>query len=340
MEGTAFFPVGVVDGKSKLCRCLESGLPVFSRDVGTAGEKGFFACGYEHFVGSLYKKPYMKNCYEVLQFNLPTKLFFDFDMYVGDDFDSDKAHFETFFKDFLRHVVKDIGERWGVGSGPKYITLDASTPTKLSRHVIFDFFLFNMQHVKDYVDYLTGNFDGDCTRVVDLSIYTNNRSFRLVYSSKMGKDNSLLPFQTQDVSYSEILVMESMVQARAPDHYSGRWNYLRGEIHSFYPPRGQKRQRGAVTSLSILPEESVSNYGQVRDFIESLGGNIRSARRDGTFVNFIVSSLVCPWIGRVHKHNNTFFTINTSVWTGWFKCADQDCPALHYKKTNLIWTLT
>lgn len=322
MEGTAYFPVN--NGKSKLTQCLESGLPVFSRDVGSDGTKSFFACGYEHFVNVLYRKPYMRHTYEVIQSSLPTKVFFDLDCYTGD--------LEIQVEELIKVVKKDMAERWG--EEVQCHVLDASTPKKQSKHIIFDIFLPNMQVVKEYVLHILalGDFEA-----ADKSVYTNNRSFRLAYSTKMGQNNPLLP-QGPPGDYDPEVVMKTMVQVKPPDHYMGRWKNLPKTQVSFRSGANLKRTY-ISGGFGVNVQDSIENIDLVKKYIESLGGSIRSARVENEFVYFIVGAIKCPWKGECHKHNNTYFTINKKTWQGWFKCADGDCPQVIYKKTNLIWSI-
>lgn len=325
MEGTAFFPTGDVQGKTKLFQCIESGLPVFSRDVGADGKKAFFACGYEYFVETLYRKPHMRHSYEVLQGTLPTKIFFDLDCYTGNGVD-----FENQFKCFLGVVKRDVEERWG--EGVECHVLDASTTKKYSKHVIFDIFLPSIHNVKEYVEYLLtlGSFT-----VVDTSVYTNNRSFRLAYSTKMGHENPLL-LEGASLTYDPINVIKTMVQVRPNEHYIGKWKHLPKKVVSFTTKLKRKTISGG---FGVNVEDSVSNIDNVKLFINSLGGVIKSARVENEYVYFIVGSLKCPWNGKCHKNNNTYFTINTITWNSWFKCSDEECPSIVYKKTNLLWTI-
>jgi hypothetical protein len=336
MEGTAFFP-SYVEGMSKLVQCIHSELPVFSRDCGEGGEKSFFSCGYLHFVDTVYRKPYNRHLYEVLQWEKPTKLYFDFDKYVDEQ--TDKEAFESLVQRFVSHVSKDIMERFSYDVAPGVTLMDASTDKKLSKHVVFQFYLTDIPTVKAYYDYLVGSFsfsDPDEAAIIDDGVYTRNRSFRLVYSSKFGKSNPLLI--NGKTEYCPTDVVTSMIQIRAEPHYRGPYRPLVvGQIHHFTGAGGaRKRPRAGDSATSQYVPPSDLPEGVV-DYIKTRGGTLRSGQREDNFLSFIVGGMHCPWVGRVHKSNNTFFTINTTSGMSWLRCSDTDCPNMHYCRVSLKW---
>ena len=54
--------------------------------------------------------------------------------------------------------------------------------------------------------------------VVDLGVYTRNRSFRLYLSSKAGKDATLLPTGTDPLCYSQL---QQKLESIGDVHYLG-----------------------------------------------------------------------------------------------------------------------
>lgn len=97
------------------------------------------------------------------------------------------------FHSFLGLVVQDSN----------FLTLDSSTDTKFSAHVVVHLpqqrLFTNHIHLKEFVDQLTTKMlsQNKClvmkenekqTYLCDTSVYTKNRNFRLYYSSKQGKD--------------------------------------------------------------------------------------------------------------------------------------------------------
>jgi hypothetical protein len=198
-----------------------------------------------------------------------------------------------------------------------------------------------MDSVKRYFEYLKSTFNfehqGD-VEVIDGAVYTRNRSFRLLYSSKFGKSNAL-KIPGRPPGYSPRDVARSLIQVMAPPHYRGPLRWARGEVHTFCegtPPGGKrKRGEGGVGVGAYIPPTQVPEG--VQYYIKERGGILRGGRLSGNFMSYIVSGLKCPWIGDKHKNNNTYFTINMQTGNSWLRCADEDCKPMHYCKLNLKW---
>ncbi len=77
----------------------------------------------------------------------------------------------------------------GISPVPTPITVDATTPTKFSRHLVYPIWMTNPQHLRALVKHIPG---------LDLAPYCSakNRTckfLRMPYSEKIGKGNPLLP---------------------------------------------------------------------------------------------------------------------------------------------------
>ena len=103
-KSAAYFPK-FDKNKSKLALCIDKNLPIFSMDLDKSGAKTFFCCGFEYFVNHLYKKNNYRNCYEVLQFNKPSKIYLDFDCLSED---CTRKKFDGDFQDFMNILVFQI----------------------------------------------------------------------------------------------------------------------------------------------------------------------------------------------------------------------------------------
>jgi hypothetical protein len=345
---SAFYP-GYCARKSKLGVCLDTLCPVFSRDLGEGGAKTFFACGYELFCTRLYRKPALRNVYEVLQFHKPTKVYFDFDYYLTSDEGREQAlvWFELTMFHFLDHVKALLAERFGLlPTEIKLYILDASSMSKLSSHVIVDIVLANVPAVKAFFDHALSTFPDEAAirRIVDPLVYTRNRSFRLIYSTKMGKANPLLLRGAREDAYNPQHVFDTLIQAVVPRHYAGPLASEPHVVRAFVSDTPNKRRRvneNEIPNASHvdLDEEDCPVGAGLKSYLSDLGGIVRSASQNGPFLSLIVSGTVCPWVGKLHKNNNAFYTVNTKTWVGWFKCSDGDCPRAHYLKSSLHWAL-
>lgn len=296
-----FFPNFSDNTLSPFNQCINSGLPVFARDVNENNSKTYFACGYQYFCQQLYtnEKRY-RNIYEVLQADTPTKIFFDFDSYNV----THHRHIEDAIMAFIKGVVvPEVQRRWSVE--PKVHYLTACTTTKVSYHVIVDIFLKDIQHVASFIRDLPG--PPEC---LDDSIYTKNRCFRLLHSYKFGKskESSLRMLVEPDTP-----LLDTFVQARTDEHVYEYSNVRKDATKKSYG------------SSSV-------NDTVIDKFVKLFGEDVRVVSKKGSanFDYFIVCGMICPWSGRRHRGNHTFMTINKETMKGWFTCADPECPKAPY----------
>jgi len=339
-KASAFFPKRSAT-KSKLLACIETNLPVFSQDLSEDGSKTFFCCGYEYFCNVLYKRENMRSVYEVFKFNKPTKIYLDFDKHTSE---ISKEVFEAGFCAFMNVMVDTLQETYDnlLDMNIPCVTLDASTEKKFSRHVILQVTMVDVSTVKEFVEYVLSKCPCDS---VDTTVYTRNRSFRLLYSSKLGKNAPLRILGTVKNAHTEYNadhVFMCMIQGILPTHYLGklRMDNTAYEVRSFFKPdqsRKRKRSGDFYIPSDHVPTDEIP-VGIV-SYINENSGKIRSAKREGDFLSLIVSGTYCPYIKGYHKHNNAYFTICTISRVGWWKCADTDCPQMNYDKSNLDWAI-
>jgi hypothetical protein len=332
-KSTTFYPLSRKDhptGQSPQYQCIETGLPVFARDIDTTCKKTYMACGYEHFCFKHYTKhnDRTRHMYELLQELKPTKIYCDFDHENVADADDFKRSIEQ----FIKAVLKTLPERCRGLEGvvvPFYI-LEASTSSKLSRHVIFECYLENIPTVKAFIDFVLTTCP--CP-YLDTKVYTRNRCFRLLYSYKYGKSQDSALTICGDSTYNPLFVFKTMIQARFTPHYHGALSVMEGELNStVYHVNLTTRVKGSVNGYSghcatnVPPglDEFISEFGE-KGLHNHVGGVLLSCKENETFITCIVGGLRCPWAGRVHKSNNTYFTICKSSLKGWFNCSDLEC---------------
>lgn len=314
-------------------QCINSGLPVFSVDLDVKGTKKFIACGYQYFCESLYNKAANKHHYELLQYDKPTKIYMDFD-----DSEGDPTFWDQVYK-FVAVLLQLIENKYNVSNVPVYI-LDGTSSTKQSTHVIVEFFLSNISMVKDMISVVALSQKCD---FIDMSVYSRNRSFRLLYSKKFGKDDSsvLRVKGEEDSPYDPALVFRTMIQAFVPPHYTGvekSWvQDLCRTVYAFYPPKDIQKllgeNGGSKYNYSML--SSAPQF--LDDFVRQLGGSILSLRESDICISGIVGGIKCPWKGEEHKNNNQYMTVMKKNLHGWFECADPDCPGAPYYEFDGRW---
>lgn len=320
-------------------QCLSTDLPVFSRDVNDKGAKSFVSCGYEHFIMSYYKSRKTRHLYELLQFKKPTKVYFDVDISASNVADTTQSSFDAMLV-LLREFTKS---KLSVEEPHLYV-LDATTDRKFSKHIIIDVFLQDVENVSMFVsDFFSKHRDAnDIVQFIDTSVYTRNRSFRLIHSAKYGKTNTF-KLDGND-AYSEADVCNTMIQNYFPMSYSGKLKKLvpsnanvfsiKTYVSSDSSSSGQslKRQREDTVHESLHSSELPDD---LNDFFTRRSYTVRSVRKhlDKDVIDLIIGGAKCPWVNGHHKHNNQYFTITNGV--GWWKCADPDCRRIRYGAVNM-----
>ena len=278
-----------------LNECINSNLPVFSRDIGKNGEKAFFVCEYNYFIKKYYKNLKQKHVYEVVQFDKPTKLFIDFDC--------KKINKVQEFNIEINNVIDDVKQKCIhlFNVCPEFIILDSTSNNKLSKHLIFDIVFQNVAQIKAFI------FENlNETKFLDKGIYTRNRSFRLVFSSKKEKNIKLLPLN-QSSDYNESVVKNTLLQFIPHNFNIYEYNFEN------------------LQSVKLLNNCIPNNNTCV------IGTEV-STKESEEFIHVILKNMYCPFSQKIHKSNNTYYTTIKKTGLSWFKCADPECPPIMFGK--------
>lgn len=297
-----FFP-HTNDTESPYMQCIKTDLPVFARDVNEFGSKTYFASGYNYFMEKLASR--YSHLYELLRDNVPTKIFFDFDLADV----SNKENFVIGINMFVNtKVLPAIESHWRPGFVPRVHYLTACTSTKLSYHVIVDFFLPDVYHVEGFIKDLH-----PVPEYLDMSVYgKKNQCFRLLHSYKFGKSEESALRHVDPNCQSTI--MDTMIQTHKDEKV---YDYS----HATQP---RSRRNSDTYSIDVDVDKFLKQYGE----------EVRASTKSGneSFDRFIVLGMICPHVKRRHVHNNTYLTINKQTMKGWFVCADKECPDTHYEE--------
>ncbi|PAV65596.1 hypothetical protein WR25_12295 [Diploscapter pachys] len=350
-----------------------------------------------------YSAKYVKrHFYELIQENFPCRLYFDLEFEkIEANKDLDQM---TVYNHFLQTTIEVVKEFFKVDLEKKnFLTLDSSTTVKFSCHVIVHFpdgklfpantSLKPLVEILNYrltssADFKIFNSDGKQITVVDISVYSKNRLFRLFLSSKLGKD-AVLKLAAYCEKYDktpsdEKIFYDSLV---IPDKYD-RFSIVRmpdlqpvldevrkaefmkkmEEDENEWPPivvnnlapKSYKEDPDAavlgpednqpVAQPPIGPIRDYSNdfeersmpspFPEIDDFIYGIlrsfnpNAHIYKYRliKDNIFsdkyfsiVYYPLGIRYCYNIGREHKSNNTWWTVNFNNRTFFQKCFDQDC---------------
>jgi hypothetical protein len=280
------------------------------------------------------------NChlYEVLQYTKPTKLFIDVDRASGPEEGKLFTDALAMFVSFLERST--AASTATAASTVQYIVLDSSTPIKFSRHVIFNVMCANVQSVQKVIAEMSmfANY------VVDMTVYTRNRCFRLPYSSKRGRGVRLLPLgggSDEVVTYDSSVLGCSLIQ-HVSTKFSSFSQLLRFEQQEIENDKGKDIEDDVPVVRSC--EQNRGTTSELPDFIKDVLGQLRvnalstaSFYAESRFLSVVVGGKYCPWKGGVHKSNNSFFTVDFKKKRSWFTCADPECPRLRFSEFDMTW---
>eukprot|EP00943_MAST-04B_sp_MAST-4B-sp1_P009102 g9102.t1 len=194
---------------------------IFSQELASTGKRTFISCSIStFFYAYLNIPPRQRHYYEIIRQNSPCRLYFDCEFYKEFNPTVDGNGMINLF---IRYVATALQSYFGIMvSLENFLDLDSSTDKKCSHHIVVhlpenQLFLNNI-HVGNFVSTIANDCKplsrlcstrrqeniygselwvhgkkGDLCFFSDLAVYTKNRAFRLVYSSKFSKDTILLP---------------------------------------------------------------------------------------------------------------------------------------------------
>lgn len=157
----------------------------------------------------LESSPLELHWYEVIRDNRACHLYFDLEYALGDGLNED-VQGERLVDQLLHHVAELFQRNWNLQLDLQrhVYELDSSSPTKFSRHIIFNipgYAFANNAAAGQFVAQVlaTAGSDLDVAKglspetqlvsFVDSAVYSRNRHFRMVYSCKGGKSAVLRP---------------------------------------------------------------------------------------------------------------------------------------------------
>ena len=249
------------------------GQKIYAQCVNKTGSKRFFAATYDEMWERMQDGP--RNYSEVIK-DAPCHLFFDFD---DGDVHAAWAQIEPFLNQKLDRLGLDY----------THVLLDSSDDVKQSLHVVTVCNKFLVGSPKQ-IPYFFCEFVEECAEVdlstIDGKIYTRNRCFRMLGSSKFGSNRVL----------------------------KGKWN-KRHWINTLVQPNDDLE---VYKQWAPPMTRTVRSCGGESDFppcaIKAL--NWIGARRNyrwrfsltWTFFGHLEKT-VCPFENRVHSHNNIWFLL-------------------------------
>ncbi|ONM56961.1 DNA primases [Zea mays] len=312
----------------------------------------------------------IRHHYEVIQEASPCHIYFDleFDTRLNKKRDTDEM------VDILIAVVfSALRDKYSIEGHEEWITeLDSSTEEKFSRHLIIripKIAFKDNSHVGAFVCEVcsqiaaqrTTNHDLDKLYItkeissgpvdrlfMDTAVYSRNRCFRLVFSSKSGKKSFLVPtkrFKCQELNDKDVF-MESLIcrlddncekllickldlECKKTLHFDSEisMSQIQGRSYRHRIATYQNDFSHAYTcGKSPFPPldgfiESIASFGNV-------SGKIRSwfwFSQESLIIYNMLRSRYCENIGREHKGNHVFYIVDFQRAAYYQKCHDPDC---------------
>lgn len=280
--------------------------------------------------------------YEVIRENHACRLYFDLEYLQKWNTDKNANQMVQTLIDMVAQVSGKNIRRDSV------VELDSTSERKFSRHVIFRQVLFcdNEQmgcFVRDVVERIIENDENmmmvkkgeACEKVpyVDLGVYTKNRCFRLIASSKFGKKQRLLPLgekQEDRIAISSQQFMDALVCCVSADE----------ELMGIRSAKEMKNGRNLLASSSngqrFAGEVDVavnSDLPKLDAYVMSIickdGGGIYRVTKfaESGHVMYAIKGGYkwCGNIGRHHKSNNVILVADVTRAKMFQKCFDPDC---------------
>lgn len=249
-------------------------------------------------------------------------------------------------------AVRAVAEVWGAKDSGSVVRLLSSTPVKFSVHLIFPALVFSSaKGLRFFVEEVEGRLSpvARSLGLVDMGVYTPNRCFRLVGSSKFGKTQRLLPekaYYATDgrVAFSEALFYDALVGVEgACDSFvdDGR-PAVEGEILPLRAPAVAEAEAEVEASLDAGvvcrggwddgEAKRWTNWPEVDRYIEGLicgrGGRVARVRCfQERWLSYTIKGewRFCARIGRHHKSNGIVLVVDVASGEVHQRCYDPDC---------------
>ncbi|KAI9193376.1 uncharacterized protein BJ171DRAFT_268853 [Polychytrium aggregatum] len=320
----------------------------FETDISNPGKRKFLATTYPHF-WEHYLTLDQRHYYEVIKEGMPCKLYFDLEFMTQDNPNLDH---ERVMATFIQLLLDELLNKFGIRCRPEHIVdLSSTTTSKFSRHIIVNLpgaVFQDNGHVGRFVSYLISRIheysqgNGETSVkfaelivkhpssgravFIDESVYSKNRNFRIIYSSKIGKSSPLLradkPALDQRIENETFkFFKESLVCAVEYDDDLRLLSFGESPVLRFPGPlSGRSNDAAQTTSSQPSPFPQIDEY--VLRSIQSR--NPRACFRSATYfpeskslVYAIGNDRFCFNIGRQHKSNGVYYvaSLNNGTFT-------------------------
>ena len=212
------------------------------------------------------------------------------------------------------------------------VVLKSCNGVKKSYHLIFKTAIFeNNKHCKIFIETflsrLTNEELGSISftttnnsrkSIIDVNVYSTNQNFRLLYSSKFGKNIPLVPVKDGYLIDSCDLFYDSLVSDKS---------YI---VNIHLPLVNNSTETPAVPRVSSVESKMQSDYPHIDRFVSSLLGNgyVRNVRtfenKGTTFKPMVMYNIqgvrYCDNVKREHRRNSIYYIADVSKQVVYQKC--------------------
>lgn len=265
----------------------------------------------------------------------------------------------------LHALAKVLRDRFAIFVSVKdFLVLESTSPTKFSYHVILhvpDGRLFENNVVcGELVDeahkrLATSEFceESIASEMIDMGVYTKNRAFRLLWSSKYGKTatfdvariNEFTPCDDFNTVSATKLFYNSLVCPLGV--YSAAWaeNVAKFLTVKLAPlkrkskgssPMKDSSTENIAAAIAPLETSDTSRFLKIDEWVLSLASSntvgTSACIRERVFIDetkklkyFMARNRFCRRIGRAHKSNNVIWTVDLRRKIAYQTCLDYDC---------------
>lgn len=317
----------------------------------TYGCKTYITGGIIPLVALITSHNYHQRCYfEVIPPETPVKLYFDIDHRGQVDLD-DYKRFETLFIDTVvrrlesEHYYKD----WETNCQPQI--LKSNGTEKHSVHYVFPVVFQNTALMREFVFKVIQDLkDEPFSKDIDAGVYTAWRNFRMVGNTKQGKANHLVLQDSTNNLFQQTLqcFVSVMRNKKSYKQHHPDLDYLFNCRRIITPTDTTqevclKRSATSLCGSCVIPDE----HKELVECIEKIEIEKRWPNHSfyRTFQQFngydFVDYIFCPGLpcpgnnGKAHKSNKTYFKIDISKGTVFYRCADPECSREPFQVTPI-----
>ncbi|EKX38025.1 hypothetical protein GUITHDRAFT_115788 [Guillardia theta CCMP2712] len=344
---------------------------MFAREVNVNGARVFMVGSFDEFWELYLNYPHTRHFYEVILENSPCKLYMDleFKMSGNESFEESCSRGNQLVEEIKSNIV-EVGRKLynrEICEKRDFLELDSTTREKFSRHLISGNLCFqNNIQLGSFIQILSKQLQDDAKNLIDMGVYSRNRCFRLLYSTKFGRNNS---FGFSDRCLEDVFNNQTrlndfdwMSRSNNPDcrkafltsmasivpdneevlHVDE--NMLRDLLNSSSLERKFLHDKDEVWNFKVGGGGPGGGRGgganSLPTSLKPLGklvcekirpGAVIKWRNDGYVIFSLQGNRYCENIQRQHKANGIVIVVHLESGTWWQKCQDPECRSINFR---------